>query len=114
MSLSEIRDAPPLPEAAAQRQVRLDNIDAAHVEQALEIEDRVERLAGRDRHGTCLSQTRIAVEVLGCERLLHPTDPVLRQASDRGSCEIDGIVRIDIDQDIDLVPQTVASECDAL
>ena len=114
MGLSEIGDAPPLPEAAAQRQVRLDHIDAAHVEQALEIEDRVERLAGRDRDGTCLPQTRIAVEVLGCERLLHPADPVLRQASDRGSCEIDGIVRIDIDQDVDLAPETVASECDAL
>src|SRR5271155_2627273 len=97
MSLSEIRDAPPLPEAAAQRQVRLNDIGAAHVEQALEIEDRVERLAGRDRDGTCLPQTGIAVKVLGCKRLLHPTDPVFRQASDRGSCEINGIVRIDID-----------------
>ena len=44
-----------------------------HVEQALEPEDRVERLAGRDgRDGTRLPQTRIAVEVLGCERLLLP------------------------------------------
>jgi hypothetical protein len=79
MRLSEIGDASPLPEAAAQREVRLDHIDAAHVEQALEIEDRVERLAGRDWDGTCLPQTRIAVKVLGCERFLHPADLVFRQ-----------------------------------
>src|ERR1700722_17909551 len=75
MGLGEIGDAPPLPEAAAQRQVRLDYIDAAHVEQALEIEDRVERLAGRNRDGTRLPPARIAVEVVGSERLLPPPDP---------------------------------------
>jgi hypothetical protein len=114
MDLGDVGNAPPLPKAAAQRQVRLNHIGAAHIQQALEIEGRVERLAGRNRDGTRLPQTRIAVEVLRCERLLNPAGAILRQASDRSSREIEGIVRIDIDQDVDLAPKTITSECDAL
>ena len=46
---TEHRDRPGFVEAAAQREIGLDHVDRARADQALEIECRVQRLAGRDR-----------------------------------------------------------------
>ena len=75
-------DGAALPEPAAEGQVGLQHIHGAALDEALEVERGIERLAGRDRDGADPLQCLIAGEILRRERLLDPADAVLGDACD--------------------------------
>src|SRR5918994_1317171 len=107
------RDEPPLPEAAAEGEIGLEYVHGPALDQALEVEGRVEGLAGSDRNRAPALEDLVAGEVLWRERLLHPADAIGRHPGDALAGDIEGVVGIDIDHKVDAVSEDAAGGGDS-
>jgi hypothetical protein len=110
----ELSDLAALPESAAEREIGLHDIDCATIDQPLEIESGVKRLAGRDRHRAPALQQLIAGKILRSQRLLDPTNVIWRHSRDALARDIQRVVGIDIDQDFDVGAEDAAGRSHAL
>src|SRR5258708_16595439 len=110
----ELRNLPALPEPATEREVRLNHIDGAPIDESLEIKGGVERLAGRDRARAPALEKLISGEVLGSQRLLDPSDLVGRKPRDALPRKVQRVVRVDVDQNLDIRPKNASGGCHAL
>ena len=77
--LGEVRDLNEHRDAAAVRHVGLRIGDAADVDHLLELPQRAEVLAGRDRHAALAHDARVPRDVVGDRRLLEPDELELAQ-----------------------------------
>ena len=101
-------DAPALAEAAAAREVGLDDVEAAAHHPVAERPDRGLVLGRRDLQRAGLAEPAVAVDVLDRERLLEPVEVVLGEAPRHLERVLELPAAPDVDHHVDVRPGRLA------